>query len=56
MLFVINARLVKYLNKYFNILFLDYIYKINKFNILLPNILGVNYYSNLFIITLCFLD
>ena len=56
MLFITDTRSVKYLNKYPNILLLDYTYKTNKFNILLLNILSVNYYSNSFTITLCFLD
>jgi hypothetical protein len=56
MLFATDARSVKYLNKHFDVLFLNYMYKTNKFNILLLNILGVDYYSNLFTITLCFLD
>jgi hypothetical protein len=56
MLFVADARSVKYLNKYSNILLLDYTYKTNKFDILLLNILGINYYGNSFTIILCFLD
>jgi hypothetical protein len=56
MLFVTDIRSVEYLNKYSNVLLLDYTYKTNKFNMLLLNIFGVNYYSNSFIITLCFLD
>ena len=56
MLFVIDIRSVEYLNKYPNILLLDYIYKTNKFDILLLDILSVNYYSNLFTIMLYFLD
>jgi hypothetical protein len=56
MLFVTNARSVEYLNKYLDVLLLDYIYKTNKFDILLFNILGVDYYNNSFIIVWCFLD
>jgi hypothetical protein len=56
MLFVADTRLVKYLNKYSNVLLLDCTYKTNKFDMLLLNILGVNYHSNLFTIALCFLD
>jgi hypothetical protein len=48
MLFIIDTRSVKYLNKHPNILLLDYMYKTNKFNMLLFNILSVDYYSNLF--------
>jgi hypothetical protein len=56
MLFVADARLVEYLNKHFNILLLDCTYKTNKFDMLLLNILGVDYHGNSFIIALCFLD
>jgi hypothetical protein len=56
MLFITNTRLVKYLNKYPNVLLLDYTYKTNKFNISLFNILSINYYNNSFTIALCFLD
>jgi hypothetical protein len=56
MLFVIDARSVEYLNKHSDVLLLDYIYKTNKFNMLLLNILGVDHHGNLFIIALCFLD
>jgi hypothetical protein len=56
MLFIIDTRSVKYLNKHPNILLLDYMYKTNKFNMLLFNILSVDYYSNSFTIVLCFLD
>jgi hypothetical protein len=56
MLFIINTKSVKYLNKHLNVLFLDYTYKTNKFNILLLDILSVDYHSNLFTIALCFLN
>jgi hypothetical protein len=56
MLFVTDARSVKYLNKYPNVLFLGYTYKTNKFDMLLLNILGVDYHGNSFTIALCFLD
>jgi histone-lysine N-methyltransferase SETD2 len=56
MLFIANTRSVEYLNKHPNVLLLDYTYKTNKFDIPLLNILGIDYYSNFFTITLCFLD
>jgi hypothetical protein len=56
MLFIADARLVEYLNKHPDVLLLDCTYKTNKFNMLLLNILGVDYHSNLFTITLCFLN
>jgi hypothetical protein len=56
MLFITDAKSVEYLNKHPNVLLLDYIYKINKFNMLLLNILGVDYHGNLFTIALCFLN
>jgi hypothetical protein len=56
MLFVTDARLVEYLNKYFDVLLLDCTYKTNKFDMLLLDILGVDYHGNLFTIALCFLD
>jgi hypothetical protein len=56
MLFITDIRSVEYLNKHLNVLFLDYMYKTDKFNILLLNILGIDYYSNSFTIALCFLD
>jgi hypothetical protein len=54
MLFITDTRSVEYINKHPNVLLLDCTYKTNKFNMLLLNILGVNYHGNLFIITLCF--
>ena len=56
MLFITNTRSVKYLNKYSDVLFLDCTYKTNKFDILLLDILSVDYHSNSFTIALCFLD
>jgi hypothetical protein len=56
MLFAANARSVEYLNKHSDVLLLNYTYKTNKFDMLLLNILSVDYYSNSFIISLCFLD
>jgi hypothetical protein len=56
MLFITDTRSVKYLNKHPNVLLLDYTYKTNKFDILLLNILSINYYNNSFTIALCFLD
>jgi hypothetical protein len=56
MLFITNTRSVKYLNKHPNVLLLDCTYKTNKFNMLLLDILGINYHSNSFTIALCFLD
>jgi hypothetical protein len=56
MLFITDTRSVKYLNKHPNVLLLDCMYKTNKFNIPLLNILGINHHSNSFTITLCFLD
>jgi hypothetical protein len=56
MLFITDIRSVEYLNKHFNVLLLNYTYKTNKFNMLLFNILSINYYSNFFTIALCFLD
>jgi hypothetical protein len=56
MLFVVDVRSVEYLNKYLDVLLLDCTYKTNKFDMLLLNILGVDYHGNLFTIALCFLD
>ena len=56
MLFVVDTRLVEYLNKHPNILLLDCIYKTNKFDMPLLDILSVDYHGNSFTITLCFLD
>jgi hypothetical protein len=56
MLFVVDARSVEYLNKHSDVLLLDYTYKTNKFDMLLLNILSVDYYSNSFTIALCFLN
>jgi hypothetical protein len=56
MLFIIDTRLVEYLNKHLNVLLLDCTYKTNKFNISLLNILSIDHYSNSFTIVLCFLD
>ena len=55
-LFIADTRSVEYLNKYPDILLLDYIYKTNKFDILLLHVLSIDYYSNSFTVTLCFLD
>ena len=55
-LFVVDTRSVEYLNKYPDILLLDYTYKTNKFDMPLLDILGVDYHSNSFTITLYFLD
>jgi hypothetical protein len=56
MLFITDTRLVEYLNKHPDVLLLDCTYKTNKFDMLLLNILSINYYSNSFTIALCFLD
>jgi hypothetical protein len=56
MLFVADTRSVEYLNKHPDVLLLDCTYKTNKFNMPLLDILSVNHHSNLFTITLCFLD
>jgi hypothetical protein len=56
MLFIIDARSVEYLNKHSNVLLLDCTYKTNKFDMLLLDILGIDYYGNSFTIALCFLD
>jgi hypothetical protein len=56
MLFVADTRSVTYLNQHPNILLLDYIYKTNKFDMLLLYILGVNHHSDSFTVALYFLD
>jgi hypothetical protein len=56
MLFIVDARLVKYLNKHPDVLLLDCTYKTNKFDMPLLNILGIDHHGNFFTITLCFLD
>jgi hypothetical protein len=56
MLFIADARSVKYLNKHPDVLLLDCMYKTNKFDMPLLDILGIDHYGNSFTIALCFLD
>jgi hypothetical protein len=56
MFFLVDIRLVKYLNQYFNILLLNCTYKTNKFNMLLLDILKINNYNYRFNVNVCFLD
>ena len=56
MLFLVDIRLVEYLNQYSNILLLDYTYKTNKFDMPLLDILGVDNRNYRFSISVCFLD
>jgi hypothetical protein len=55
-LFIADLRSVSYLNQYPDILLLDYIYKTNKFDMPLLNILGVNNIGNSFSVSFCFLN
>jgi hypothetical protein len=56
MLFVADLRSVSYLNQHPDILLLDCIYKTNKFDMLLLDILGVDNIGNSFSVGFCFLD
>ena len=49
-------RSVQYLNKYPDILLLDYTYKINKFDMPLLHTISIDHYGHTFTIALCFLD
>ena len=56
MLFIVDIRLVEYLNQYLDIILLDYTYKTNLFEMPVLYSLGIDNLGNSFTIALCFLN